>query len=127
MRKAIMILSLIGGIFGLFGGACNFTGSACAAGTKHALQKSTESVEETKKRTEDEETMKSIAMKGVVGAIFSFFVLVLGPIVSTSKSKASSPVLALLILICGVVNLITLNINSGLIIFATGTLALINR
>ncbi|EOQ94793.1 putative lipoprotein [Leptospira wolbachii serovar Codice str. CDC] len=126
MKQGIIILSLIGGILGLFGGACNFTGSACVAGTNKALNKHSNSKQSIEEIEKSEKEMQDIAMKGVVGGFFSLIAIIAGPLSTKFQSKRISFIFALIIIISGIVNISSLNIISGLIIFAAGLLACVN-
>ncbi|MCG6142683.1 hypothetical protein [Leptospira mtsangambouensis] len=126
MKQSIIILTLIGGILGLFGGACNFTGSACAAGTNKALNKYSTSKQTPEEIEKSEKEMQDLAMKGVIGGFFALIAIIAGPLSTKIQSKTISFIFAFIIIISAIVNITSLNIISGLIIFAAGSLACIN-
>ncbi|MCG6142803.1 hypothetical protein [Leptospira mtsangambouensis] len=126
MKRTIIILTLIGGILGLFGGACNFTGSACLAGANKAINENSNSKQDTQEIEKSEEEMKDIAMKGVLGGFFALIALITGPVSTKVHSKTFSFILGLIIIICSIININSLNIISGLVLLAAGILACIN-
>ncbi|MCE9498956.1 MAG: hypothetical protein K8R21_00310 [Leptospira sp.] len=118
-----MIIALIFGIFGIFGGACNIAGTACGA-AKIGIEQGIGS----KSQNQAKESVKDLAdlgAKGVFAAFFSAISLVFGVIIGYSKTAKMARLFSLLLIASGIIATMFTNYFSGPILTIAGVIGLI--
>lgn len=121
MKKAAMILAIIGGLLGFFGGIVTLSCAGCGESVR---QVNTYKNTESSKNIEDS-AYSTVAKLGVTGMISSLLSIVFGIIGGVSEKKNTIKLMSLLLLIAGLVSFVASNYFSGPLLVIGGILGLI--
>ena len=125
MKKASMIIALIFGLFGIFGGACNFASSTCSA-AKTGIEAGMGSVDQNQIDSKTEE-LTNFTVKGIFASFISALALIWGVLIGNSKSSKSIIIFSILLLVSGIISTILTNYFSGPMLAIAGIIGFFGK